>query len=185
MSAPDFSALVTGDEVETEAEGFVIRAKIVADETGGLPWEVDDGHGEVSDWRRSNDDYGYPAGRPGELVLCRDGRSARFYDFAAACRTARADGWGVAGGKLEGETAKAYAARAALADFARLRDWCNDVWSWVGVVVTAEREELELGRASLWGIESDAGDYLAEVAAELLPEALADARATLAKLVAT
>ena len=155
MSAPDFSALVTGDEAETEAEGFVIRAKLVRDETVGEPWKEHDGHGPVSEWRTMN------TKRPGELVLCRDGLSARFYDFSAACRTAR----------------------AAFDDFARLRAWCNDEWHWIGVVVTAEREELELGRASLWGIESDSGAYHAKVAAELLPEALADARATLAKLV--
>jgi hypothetical protein len=78
----------------------------------------------------------------------------------------------------------AYAAAAARADFERLQAWCNDGWSYVGVVVTVEREGVELGRASLWGIESDAGDYLCEVANELAEEALGEAVATIGKLAA-
>lgn len=69
-------------------------------------------------------------------------------------------------------TPRAYAAGAAMRDFERLRDWCNDGWHYVGVVV----ELLDLngkptGRdASLWGIESDAGDYFEEVAREIAGE---------------
>ena len=68
------------------------------------------------------------------------------------------------------------AARAARADFERLRDWCLDRWHWCGVVVVMlDDEGDELDRASLWGIESDAGQYLDEVAAELADELAASA----------
>jgi hypothetical protein len=168
-----------GDACVIEFDGFTICARIETDPDGGKPWEREDGHGEVSGWRSLE------SKRPGELVMICDGRSCRFYDYAAACRTARADGWGVAGGQREGETARQYAARAAMADFERLRGWCNDDWTWAGVCVVVARNGVTLtGKYAhaLWGIESDAGDYFNEVAAELTGEALADARATLAKL---
>lgn len=70
-------------------------------------------------------------------------------------------------------TAREYAARAAMQDYERLRDWCNDHWHYVGVIVTAtDSDGCEIDSRSLWGIESDAGDYLLEVANELLGELL-------------
>jgi hypothetical protein len=67
-----------------------------------------------------------------------------------------------------------YAARAARADFERLRAWCNGEWSYVGVRVAALcpccGEARESDAESLWGIESDSGDYLREVARELSEE---------------
>lgn len=82
-------------------------------------------------------------------------------------------------------TPRAYAAAAARADYDRLRRWCDDQWQYVGVAVTVEREDVQLTGPydhALWGIESDAGDYLAEVACELLPEALESARQKIAAL---
>ncbi len=75
-------------------------------------------------------------------------------------------------------TARQYAAGAALADYDRLRQWCNDQWRYVGVVVEMlDRDGDGTGQtASLWGIEDDAGDYLAEVARDLAEEILADRR---------
>jgi hypothetical protein len=55
-----------------------------------------------------------------------------------------------------------------LASFERLRQWGNDAWSYVGVIVArvdSEGEELESD--SLWGIESDCDDYIAEVARDM------------------
>jgi len=71
-------------------------------------------------------------------------------------------------------TPRQYAAEAARRDYERMRQWCNDVWSYVGVIVAPvcpccdEIDESE--SRSLWGIESDAGDYLQEVARELADE---------------
>ena len=125
------------------------------------PWDNEDGHGPVSKWTTRSK-------RAGELVLCRDYRSFRYYDFAAAVALARQDGWGGMG-----RTAGERAAHAAKADYDRLRRWCNGDWGYVGVVVTAyDEDDRELGSSSLSGIESDAGDYLTEVAKELTEELL-------------
>lgn len=202
-------------------DGFAFTATIQHDSDHGAPWENEDGHGEVTDWTTR-------AKLPGELVLCENGRSKRFYDFAGACAIAMRDCWGESAYRLDIETganglkrangqwftgrelcsyvslwfddvndaiadiyaqrrasypsARAYAAAAARSDFDRLRGWCNDSWHYVGVVVTCSRNGVELGSASLWGIESDARDYLQEVAHDLRDEALEEARATLANL---
>ena len=61
-------------------------------------------------------------------------------------------------------TPRQYAAGAAMADYERLRQWCNGQWEYIGIVVTHEESGL---CESLWGIESDSGDYLDKVAREL------------------
>lgn len=79
-------------------------------------------------------------------------------------------------------SARAYAAAAARADYERLAAWCNNRWSYVGCIVTlTDANGDELAQHSLWGIESDAGDYLIEVANELLDQCISEARETLAK----
>lgn len=71
-------------------------------------------------------------------------------------------------------TARQYAAAAALADFDRLRRWCDNQWHYVGVIVESlDEDEDVIDSASIWGIESDAGDYLDEVAQDLAAELLA------------
>lgn len=82
-------------------------------------------------------------------------------------------------------TPRQYAAGAAMADFKRLRDWINDQWQYVGVAVTIEREDVQLTGPydhALWGIESDSGEYLTEVANENLEQALEAAREKVAAL---
>lgn len=67
-------------------------------------------------------------------------------------------------------------------DFERARSYGRD-WNMYGVTVTISRAGVELGCDSLWGIDAEPGDsYWADVAAELVGEALAHAKATLAKL---
>lgn len=68
--------------------------------------------------------------------------------------------------------------------------WERDEWFYCGVVLSVARNGVELAKhaASLWGIEcnypgSD-NAYLTEVANELLPEALAEAKNVLTKLAA-
>lgn len=219
--APFSGHLDTSTSLTAVVDGFQLTATVEDDDRGAAPWD-DDGHGPVSDWRPID------SKAPGELVLNRDGDSARFYDFAAAVKIARRDGWGAplyrmdteyganglvrvtgqwfASGELVTHRTdwsddinaaisaahdahrasfsgkRAYAAAAALADFQRLAGWCSDEWNYVGVVVTASRAGIELGSASLWGIESDAGDYLVEAANDLVSDAVADAQATLSRL---
>jgi hypothetical protein len=155
-------------------------ATIFHDDDSEAPWERCDGHGPVSDWTTRDK-------RPGELVLSRDGHSKRFYDYAEACRIARAEGWGH-GPDIEGESARQKAARAALADYENLRAWCNDQWSYVGVAVRIWLDDMPLTGeydAALWGIESNSGeDYIAQVAGERLHGAIFLAKAKLRKLAA-
>lgn len=56
-----------------------------------------------------------------------------------------------------------------------IRSWSRDEWQFVGIVVGAERNGVELDNhlASLWGIESDSSpEYFLEVANDLLREAI-------------
>ena len=173
------SFLGPGDCIRWRDENGNRRTAVVAivpDESHGAPWENEDGHGPVTDWTRRDK-------TPGELVLCEDRGSRRFYDFAEAVRTARRDCWGV--NDIATETARQRATRAAREDFERLRRWCNAQWSYVGVCLfELPRDGVErspshvadsapfgiLNHAALWGIESDCDDYHDEVARELTSE---------------
>ena len=213
-----------GNEFTATAAGFTFVARIESDEDNPAPWQNEDGHGPVSEWRSSGGvgHYARPCKAPGERVLHSDGIKALFYDFAEACAIARRDGWGPAfhstdierganalvrvraryfrGRDLETYTsdwcddvndahaqvreqlrasfpsARAYAAAAVESDFTRLREWCAGEWQYVGVVVRVYRAGVELAEESTWGVESDAGEYLAEIANELAEQALEPAR---------
>src|SRR5690606_13978823 len=58
-------------------------------------------------------------------------------------------------------------------DLKRLLALYRGDWCYIGIVVTVEHEGIELGSASLWGIESDT-DYKDEIE-DLKSEALAEA----------
>ena len=67
-------------------------------------------------------------------------------------------------------------------DYKRLREYGVYWWS-VGIVVTVSRAGIELGDASVWGIESDSDEgYLTEMALDLVGDALEQARAALERL---
>lgn len=157
-----------------EHNGARYVATVERDEHMGAPWDEPDGHGTVSDWTSRGK-------APGELVLAESRGSYRYYDFAESCRIARRDGWDAMPYNTGQESKRQQAAKAARSDYEHLRRWCNDEWFWCGVVVAPlcpECDEPDESRAeSLWGIESDAGDYLIEVAVELAgqvePRALA------------
>jgi hypothetical protein len=165
-----------------ELDGFTLVRSIEPDLDQRRPWEEEDGHGPVREARGQTSYSWTPAKRPGELVLASERNWALFYDFQEACRIARKEAWNAEPYDVPGETPRQRAAKAALANFNRLRQFCAGHWSYVGVAVVASRDDLELGRASLWGIEDDAGDYLDEVADELVPEALDEARTRLERL---
>ncbi len=169
---------IIGESISATFDGFDVKATIYEDSDSGTPWDREDGHGPVSEWTTRDK-------APGERVLCENGRSRRYYDFAAAVATAKADGWGF---KDATGTPAEIAAAAAERDYQALKGWCADEWRYIGIVVSVARKGVVLDShaASLWGIElnypgSD-NEYLAEVANELLGEALDVARATLAKL---
>jgi hypothetical protein len=150
--------------------GYEFRVTFPYDDWHRTPWDDCDGYGPVSEWTSRDK-------RPGERILNQDGRSYRFYDWQEAIKIAKREGWGPPCGRHTNEfyrwalrlgrlPTKGEIAEAAVeADFDRLRRWCNDEWQYVGVVVELVSEP-ERGD-SVWGIESDAYDYLEETAYEL------------------
>jgi hypothetical protein len=76
-------------------------------------------------------------------------------------------------GKAEADRlARSYVQR----DIRRLEDYGNG-WCMVGVVATVSLNGIELGGASVWGVESDsATEHFEELADEMVAEALEDAR---------
>lgn len=156
-----------------ELNGLTFKAEIESCTDMGPPWKEHDGHGVVSDWTtRERQTY--------ERVLAESNGSKRYYHYRESIDKANRESWG-----LSPEDVKALSEKlgreptnyeihveAVERDFQRLRAWCNDEWCWCGVVVTLldvdgdETDRVE----SLWGIESDAGDYLDEVAKELAAE---------------
>lgn len=130
----------------------------------GKPWENSDGHGVVSNWTTRDK-------LPGELVLNSDRGSKRFYDFAGACATALADGWDCAPLNDGTESKRQQAAKAARSDYEYLREWCNNEWHYVGVIVTLlddEGNETEV-TDSMWGVE-DRDGYNETTAREIADE---------------
>lgn len=161
--------------------GASFRITLEHDDSHGSPWSEEDGHGPVSEWKRHAFGQGTkPPKRAGERILVWNRGHYRTYDIRAATVQAIAEGWDAAPyGGTKGERA----ARAVEADFQRMRAWCNDEWSYVGVIVELLDDSGDsLGEtASLWGVESDSDEYIRnEVAIELADEILARLAASLA-----
>jgi hypothetical protein len=154
------------------------RVTFPSDDMQSPPWELHDGHGPVSEWTTR-------AKRPGEIILSQDRSSRRYYDFAEAVKIAKRDGWDAPPYKQG--TRGEQAVRAVRADFKYLRGWANDEWTYVGVVVELldANGEGTGKRQSVWGIESEADDYLEETARELASELLYDEAAHMKALAAT
>lgn len=148
------------------APGHRFRVYVEQDDINEAPWQSEDGHGPV---RFDYAYYGRPSKRPGERILHSDRGSYWFYDWQAACKMARKDGWNAepfdAPGRIE---------RAVQADFGRLRRWLSGDWFYVGVCVALLNESGDDATNkyshALWGIESDCEEYIAEVAQELALE---------------
>ena len=138
-----------------EYKGRTLRVRIESDDHVSAPWKEDDGHGVVLDWQRtlSEDE----AKAQGLWLLNSERGSARYYDARASLALAIKDCWGL------GKSMSAKR-RAVKRDFDYLYGWCNDQWSYVGIVgETVDGKENE----SLWGIESNAHEHIAETVQEL------------------
>lgn len=144
--------------------GVTMQVIVEHDDDMREPWKEHDGHGPITDWTRRDK-------KPGERVLAQDRGARRLYDFAAAVRKARAEGWDA---PPYGGTSGERAARAAESDFQRLRAWCNSEWHWIVLGVRLlDSDGEELAREYLGGIESD-GDHWREQAAEIGQQLLDD-----------
>lgn len=174
--------VVDGETIECDVDGgFTAVATLHMDDDVGPPWEREDGHGPVSDWTTREP-------RKGERVLNQNGISYRYYDFAAALKAAKAEGWDAPpfGVGTPDERAK----RAVERDFKVLKAWCDDEWHYFGVAVTVRKAGVELVGEydhALWGIAgnypgADNSEFLS-VANELLPSALEAARKKILQLV--
>lgn len=156
-----------GDSQRIDLEdGLTLVIRRERDEDMGPPWEEHDGHGPVSEWTRR-------VKRAGERVLCSDRNSKRYYDFEAATKLAKQDGWGLGEKEIaalaanlgRAPTAGQIRERAVERDFELMQGWANDEWHWIGVIVALEnRDGSEFAEESLWGI-SDEDDYWREEAA--------------------
>jgi hypothetical protein len=147
-----------------ERGGVTFRVRLGNDDVQDAPWDRSDGHGPVRRIR-SRDHKA-----PGERILAENRGYCWVYDWQAACKMARKDGWNAAP-----FDAPHRIERAVQADFDYLRRWLTDDWCYIGVVVERlDDEGSAVADSALWGIESDAHDYISEVANELADELLAE-----------
>jgi len=149
-----------------EHKGKTYNVEIGRDECQEAPWEGGQClAGTVSKWETRDKNSC-------ERILASDTRGGvkLFYDFQHAVRTLRAEG-------LSGEDADTSANR----EFEFLRGYATDEWTYVYVRVAEMREdedgyEYEGPFECLGGIESNSGEYLDEVAHELIAEIEAEQR---------
>jgi hypothetical protein len=165
------------EEFETfELRGLTFRAYTSPDDSGDAPWENSDCHGPVreveNNWRRAK--------KAGERVMHATDWHAWLYDWQAAMKIARRDGWGLnpearaaLAAKLGREPTRGeVCAESVRRDYEHLRAWCRGDWWYVGVIVELlDIDDEGTGEdGALWGTESNAVDHLGEVARDLAGE---------------
>jgi hypothetical protein len=132
-------------ETISSAKGNKFKMELAYDDIGGMPWGEDVRYGRVSEWTTRDK-------RPGEVLLCIDGRSKRYYDMQGAVKLARRE-WV---SKDSENTLGQNAVKAAQADFEHLRAWCDGNW-WYAclhvVMLDDEGEELDGYDEYLGGVE--------------------------------
>lgn len=73
----------------------------------------------------------------------------------------------------------------AIQDYKRMLDYTRRHWWMMGLIVRVEYADMEVGKASCWGIESDGGpEYKQEIIADLVHEALSRVSEEMTRLVA-
>ena len=153
--------MVTMSTEKFKLNGLTFLVQHIHDEDAGTPWEREDGHGVVSAWT----DRGK---KPGERIIATSRNHRRYYDVRESIKIALRDGWGISGDTSK-MTKREIASAAVAEDYIRMKAWCEDEWYYLGVAVTlldVDGNKTNL-RDSLWGIESDADDYLDEVARDI------------------
>jgi hypothetical protein len=147
--------------------GHTFRLRTERDECISEPWKEFDGHGIVSEWTSRSKS-------PGERVLVADRNRYIYYDVAESLKIAKRDKWGTADGQREGESVRAYRARAVEADFEFCRGWATDEWCYVSVGVTLLDDDGDETDETEWlgGVESNSEAYIEEIGRELADEIL-------------
>lgn len=133
-----------GDKVRYElGNGLYAIVEMEYDQHYDTPWEDSDAHGVVSDWEHRGE-------ANGRWLLSQDGNSYRYYDWRETLEIAKRDGWGL-GDPMD----------AVRKNYDYLHAWCNDRWSYVGLIVELYDADDELiEEDSCWGYESYCEDYL-------------------------
>ena len=154
------------------APGYV--ARVYYDDALRNPWDEEDGH--ISPEYFDRRDH-VPSGW---TIMPTYGRGYWAFDLGAALLKAAREKWGLDpssreykgirvkdGHKKPTRSQIRYA--AVKADARRMAEYINGDWHYVVVSVSREEEEENYEHA-VWGIESDCGDYLHEVAVDLIGE---------------
>ena len=155
------SFVCPGDVITCETEGFSVSARIVPDDCPDPPDQRQDGF-----WPSLYRDAPGFMGEPDQELVRGSNSPAN-------------------GNNFRQRFAKAQAEAEALMD-----GWRKSDWFYCGIVLSVSLDGVELAphAASLFGLEANYPEtdnsYLTEVAGHLLPEALAAARAVLARLAA-
>lgn len=180
MQTSHYTIDLDAGTIETDQlpAGYSLRVKIENDDYCDPPWERDSGHGEV---RHEYRYYGTPKLARGETILYSERGDHWIYNQGAAFVTAWRDGWGLSTDSLaklthnlgKKPTSSQIRAEAVRQDMAFLRGYLSNDWNYVGVCVTLhDAGDDEIASYSIWNIESNAGDYLLEVAAECADECM-------------
>lgn len=158
--------------LEETREGFDIRVKMVDDNApdtsaiGEYTDKIEDGV-IIRDGERPGEFYEDLTDDEREKIPCRGNKFRAFKPYAGGEKVGTDDY------RMNGKQ-----------DYERMEGLNRGDWYFVGVVAKVFKKGIELGNASLWGIESDAGDYFNEVAKEVADEAMIEAKKNLAALCA-
>jgi hypothetical protein len=159
--------------LEWEEEGFTLRARVKDDSEYQLDYL-----GEI--WENTRGSTSPPRGvHRDALPFERDREGVPGYWFRPELDV---DAEYAAHRKDKGKhEARLRARHSLLWDFERIKSFQVHWWA-CGVEVTAYRDGIELGSNAIWGIETDAGDYLVETAHDLAGEAIEQANDALERL---
>lgn len=146
-----------GEQITELPNGWKIKVEFQYDNDSGPPWENCDGVGVIEESRYR--------GRPGEYgeyddwILNSDYGWYHYYDWKATLPEAIRDGWNTKPYHFANKREQAMAAMRSTCDY--LREWCNNDWWYVGMIVTLlDQNDEELQEDACWGFESESMDYL-------------------------
>ena len=132
-------------------QGVTVRLSYYTDYDNEPPWEDSYGHGPVRDVPTRQLRNNETVKRPGERVLYTDYRNdvAYLYDYQAAMKEAKKDGW-----NTPPYDAPNKAERAVTADMGFLRGFLAEDWHYVTVQAEVIGESFDVDEQYVGGFES-------------------------------